>query len=402
MKRYTLIVVISLILIGSVVTYKLENHRPENHVDKDFLVEDLYKELESHFPDIMTQALALNAWIYISIGTKGTEHENLSGEETLQLLDGSCGFRSLLVREIFERLKIPVRRVNFYNIPVQMGHSNPELYIDGEWRFIDPYFGIFFSEPINPYLPISIKKARALYPDILIMRVQMPGWQGVWTPVVDIANALKAGTLYHTVSAGWIKHPHDKTRLVADTVQSYFASTMSQSEVDDIIKHPTYIDLRKLHHGQIGVDDHSYQELLSPFQQFSYGNVYQPFGYILGSYKSNLGPNIIKQFSFLADDEKWIQLKIKFVKQVDRNERKYFLSQIDHAVVDFTADSYKLDHIWAGRSLTIFGKIKPPVTTIELSIAKNFATTHQFYIDVIKWATVENGNKQIGFEAEKS
>ena len=69
--------------------------------------------------------------------------------------------------------------------------------VGGRRLFFDATFGIFFAEPTQPDEPLSLDRARELYPNIVVMKAQVPEYTGEWLDVptidyepVDVADVL--------------------------------------------------------------------------------------------------------------------------------------------------------------------------------------------------------------------
>ena len=81
----------------------------------------------------------------------------------------NAGERTNLMQHFARFLNLQSRIVNFYNVPVQVGHTAIEIFIDDEWRFFDPSFGIYFTL-VNSNIPIALSTARELYPNVLVKK----------------------------------------------------------------------------------------------------------------------------------------------------------------------------------------------------------------------------------------
>lgn len=58
----------------------------------------------------------------------------------------ACGGYSYVLRGLLEYLGYRTRYANLHNIPQQGNHTAVEVLIDGEWGFLDPTFGVYFTE----------------------------------------------------------------------------------------------------------------------------------------------------------------------------------------------------------------------------------------------------------------
>lgn len=116
----------------------------------------------------------MNAWIFASLGPGNPTPSSV--EEAVATLEGQCGWRDLILQDVFDAIGIEGRRVGFYDVPFQGSHAATELFINGKWMFFDPTFGTYFEGPDGGG-PLSYAEARALGPDVVIKRSELPGWQ---------------------------------------------------------------------------------------------------------------------------------------------------------------------------------------------------------------------------------
>jgi Ca2+-binding RTX toxin-like protein len=140
-----------------------------------------YKELaafvRAHKSDPVAAAKILTAWQWTSLLPGGHGTRPTDAESVPAVLNASCGFRDILLKALFAEIGIEGRRVNFYHVPFQGNHTATELKIDGKWMFFDATFGIYFeSRKGGP--PLSIAEAREQWPDVVVKKATLPGWQG--------------------------------------------------------------------------------------------------------------------------------------------------------------------------------------------------------------------------------
>jgi hypothetical protein len=359
-------------------------------VEKGTRLDVLQRELRAETRDRMEMALLLNAWVYGSIGANGAARNDPFAEETLRVLHGACGHRSLLVRSVFEGNDAQVRRVSFFDIPVQVGHAAPELFIDGAWRFFDPTFGLFFSTEEAPSVPLSIDEARARYPHIQIMRADVEAWQQERLSMSDLLTSLNAGSLYTVIplnEATNTLHPE----VPVDVVQTYFSSKMARYEKTDHFQQPIFVDLSRSEKGNLGTVDKSFADLSSAFHETSYGSFYHPFLSFIGTYQPGAGPNVSHRFSFLADEPRKVTLTITFVEEMPPEMRDYFVSQIDHAGAVYSFDETRIGLSWSDRALQLEALVFPPASQIELALPQGVAVRNKFHIDAIHWVSAGDG-----------
>ena len=60
------------------------------------------------------------------------------------------------------------RNVSFTNVPFQVGHTAIEVFVDGQWVFFDPTYGIYFTDLNNN--PISYLQAKKQFPEIQVFQ----------------------------------------------------------------------------------------------------------------------------------------------------------------------------------------------------------------------------------------
>ena len=119
------------------------------------------------------------AWIWTSVEPGGYGPPPTTGQSVATVLNGSCGWKDYLLTALFAEIGVKARRANFHDVPVQEGHSATELLINGKWMFFDSTFGTYF-ERRGGGQPLSIAEARSAWPDVVIKKVSLPGWQGTF------------------------------------------------------------------------------------------------------------------------------------------------------------------------------------------------------------------------------
>lgn len=63
---------------------------------------------------------------------------------------GQCGGFAYVLRGLLTELGIETRNANLHNIPNQGNHTAVEALVDDRWMFVDPTFGVFFTENGQP------------------------------------------------------------------------------------------------------------------------------------------------------------------------------------------------------------------------------------------------------------
>ena len=140
--------------------------------------------------DPLTLAETLNAWIYESVGASGPEPTNV--EDVANLLTGFCGWRANLMSALFDVIGIESRWVGFFNVPFVGSHAGVELYIDNQWMFFDPTFGVYFTDANGDGPPLSLAEARADWRDVVVNKCTLDGWSGTFGDL----NAIDPATDY--------------------------------------------------------------------------------------------------------------------------------------------------------------------------------------------------------------
>jgi len=102
---------------------------------------------------------------------------NIGGEGplyVLQSMKGSCGDRDDLFQLIARCLGFESSRVNFFSIPIQLGHLATEVIVNGHHQFYDSSFGLFFNASDDDNLsPLSIDTARKNFPNFFPMHTTL-------------------------------------------------------------------------------------------------------------------------------------------------------------------------------------------------------------------------------------
>jgi hypothetical protein len=343
--------------------------------------------------DELDAALLLQSWLYASLTDNSIARDNACqgaslciDEQTLTLLDGECGYRAMIMSDLLGAMGIPVRRVDFFDIPYQIGHTAVEVQAAGAWRFIDPYFGLYFADPSNAALPLSIDDARKLYPDISIQRSAAPPWTGTWASVTELRAQLDAGG-YAQIQPGVVQHPTQPGNLIADVEQSYFSSMVYvDGSKGPLIQHIT-IDLRSTPTGSFGAVDGSASDLTRFGRPTSYGQTYTPYLFALGQAEYQSGPNVIDEFRFITAQAAVVHLDVAFVSPVDANAQRHFVGRVIHAAYDETLDNHLLLYEWpASDHVRISFNVVPPLTATRISLGLGYGYTHRLLLDAISWS----------------
>ena len=131
--------------------------------------------------DPIALAKALTSWGWAALLPGGYGPTPERAEDVPEGLNASCGWRDVLMKSLFSEIGIESRRVNFYDVPYQGGHTATELKIGGKWMFFDATFGIYFTAK-NSATPLSIAEVFKLWPSVDVMQSTLEGWQGSFIP----------------------------------------------------------------------------------------------------------------------------------------------------------------------------------------------------------------------------
>jgi hypothetical protein len=142
--------------------------------------EELLGFVRDHASDPVTAAKAITAWSWAALLPGGGYGPQPTSPEDVPVgLAASCGWRHLLMKDLFAEIGIRARWVNFYDVPFQGNHTGTELLINGKWMFFDATFGTYF-ERAGGSQPLSIEEARNEWPNVVVRKSTLPGWQGTF------------------------------------------------------------------------------------------------------------------------------------------------------------------------------------------------------------------------------
>jgi hypothetical protein len=146
---------------------------------------------------------------------------------------------------------------------------------------------------------------------------------------------------------------------------------------------PVYIDLRDQPIGNFGTEDSSTEDLIGYSHTTSFGDIYHPLMFLFGDYQ---GINVGHKFVFLSDTNQRGSLTFTFVEPIDEEYRKYFVGQIEHAILDYTYDNHHATFDWLDNKLIVSFNIIPPATSIEINLGRAFGQSYYFHLDAVAWA----------------
>lgn len=147
--------------------------------------EDLVAYVKANKSNPLATAKVMVSWIWASV-------EALNGptktSEVVSMLKGACGWRDNLLESLFDTIGIEHRRANFFDVPIQSNHSATELRINGKWMFFDAMMGIYFTFK-GSSTPISMEEVRNNWPNVIVHKSSLEGWQGKFIDPKTISPA---------------------------------------------------------------------------------------------------------------------------------------------------------------------------------------------------------------------
>ncbi|WP_210490860.1 calcium-binding protein [Microvirga antarctica] len=173
---------------------------------------DLVSFMKANASKPLWLAKVINAWEWGSLLPGGFGPKPSDAENVVDVLNASCGWRYILTKALFDEIGIESRAVNFYNVPFQSNHTTIELRIEGRWMLFDPTFGTYF-EPAGGGNPLSAAEARAHWPDIVVKKSTLTGWQG---ELLDL-RTVNPTTTYKTYKDSFF-YQSEKFAGVADVI----------------------------------------------------------------------------------------------------------------------------------------------------------------------------------------
>lgn len=392
--RYVLLgLLVPLVLLFSAPAPQIAGYQADS--SKYPLLTRLTSEVSS-LPSLHIDRMSLlNAWVYKSLSVKmyglgdRPPCENgkfCTSEQTLSLLDGICGHRTILMEDVANNLGISsTRDVKIFDIPAAGSHVACEINIAGSWHFFDPAFGIYFAETRRPDTPISIEQAQYLYPDIMVMQVQVPGWLGEWSSFTELQDTYAKGTLYANVTDSFFTNPYHNLPSY-DIATTYFITDAIFDNENQTFKKPVYLDARDKMSGKLGEANARWDDMTQYIHEVNYGQVYHPYLYLLGRDTIHNTPNIIHRYSVISSAPGDFLIELTLIEPVPEDAIKYFLTRVEHAVLDWSPESNTTKVELKEKTLRVSCKTKPPITTLSLWLAGIFSRNHGFHIDCIDWS----------------
>jgi len=293
------------------------------------------------------KALFLNSWVYGSLALSVKDRTSDSTAETMRKLNGACGHRDNLFREVAEALGWKSRRIGFHDVPIQIAHVGTEVFIDGGWRFFDPTFGVYMAPIGNKKEILSIEQARNLYPDVMIMQASQQPYLGKWLLMVDRSyKPVKANILHHPYGdwpLGQIDATYFLSKLILETEDWHYTSQFVITSRPGQDLHFDETDLIKNH------------------LSFPYGESYVGYAHILGKYWGR-GPVITKRFLFITDAVVRVRISMRV---------RHVQPENIHASMRLTVSDYSLEGMAVEKEIqegliTWSFTAAPPMTAIKI------------------------------------
>lgn len=311
-------------------------------------IEHLKKEVENVASSDLDRVKKLNAWIAISLGSVG-EISPKDMEQSLDMMAGYCGHRDQLLVHVADQFNLKARRVSFFNIPMQLGHTATEVFIDNEWMFFDSSFGIYFTKK-NDNRPIGLSIARSLYPAIDVHMVTQPLHRGKW--------ALMEGIEYRKLNEKILNNPSDGLPM-AVLERTYFASDVAGVNEENIYFSRLLIDLETHTEGKIGEADDSAMDLASgAYLQLNGATQYSPLLERIGEYGDI---RVGREFVFSTSSDRYVRLSIKTLSSTGTP-----LVDLDHwsGAHDFQSNSVIKSVVDSEMKMEFY--VKSPATSLKV------------------------------------
>lgn len=286
----------------------------------------------------------LMAWIAESIGIHASGQNLQSAEDVLRTMKGECGHREWIMSTVAHNLGLQTRRIAFFNIPVQLGHTAIEVKIDKTWRFYDPSTGIYFSR-IGQTAPIGIAEARRFYPDITIWQTKDKLFQKHWADI----NKRE----FQVISPTILMHPIDRIPML-DIERTYFASAMSGAPEVPIVFSGASVFLDETPSGWIGKIDGSGVDIAQGQTTINQKAYYTPMMERIGNYDGFITG---RRFRFHASKPTWVTFTT-----FSTNEMQSLLLDIDPASPIYDAAATALSAIYDRHRLQVRFLVSPPYT----------------------------------------
>jgi len=294
------------------------------------------------------RAVYLNAWIYGSLALSVKGRLDDSVDVTLEMMNGSCGHRDNLFRDISTCLGWKSRRVAFHNVPVQLAHVGTEVFVDGRWRFFDPTFGIHLVSATDQSNVLSILQARQNFPDVKVMRTLQPPYLGKSIRSAKrTQEQLQDDVLIHPLGdwpLGTIEGTYFLSSLVLEIDDSVYESEITIVASSD--KHVLFDEAK----------------LSTSHLDFGYGESYVGYAHILGKYWGR-GPVVSKRITFLTQEP----LVVTVAMSLRHILPEHVHASIRHAASNFDLESMRIGKRIDEQEVSWKFTISPPMTAMFIN-----------------------------------
>ncbi len=334
-------------------------------VDKDKTA-----ELVAQIRDLKTSELNrmryLNAWLATSMSLIATRAPT-SANDSLQLLEGSCGNKANVFADVAKALGYETRRISFFSVPIQLGHTAIEVMIEDEWIFFDPFIGVYFTDLENR--PLSIAAARKFYPEIKIQRADIDLFRGVWSKQQKFA--------YQNHASNTIQNPRLYEDII-DIKRTYFASSTSGGEVQSHYFTDIPISVSIDTEIQLGDVDDSGVDLasgLNPDLRLQGKHLYLPMLERIGQYGATYAG---RKFAFDSEEPLRGQLELHTVA-LSLEDLDKLRIDIDHLNGDYSVRHNEIKVDVHDNKVTLSFTILPPTSYLRL-----WSENSSIYVDAYR------------------
>lgn len=317
-------------------------------------VTKIIKQMSKWRRSELDKALYLNAWIYGSLALSIKNRTNDTTDVSLEQLNGACGHRDNLFREVAEAAGWKSRRVGFHDVPIQIAHVGTEVFVDGKWRFFDPTFGMYITSADDHQDILSIQEARYKYPHVKVHRTNQAPFAGKWLKKVDMASTVFDDQILMHPLGDWALAKIDGT---------YFLSSLTL-EIEDW-KHVSEFIL-PVHEGCEFT--YTEEQLGSGHIEMPYGKSYVAYAQIIGKYWGR-GPNITKRFSLLTDTDLDVTLRL----QLRHVPLENVYASMRQALSDYTLDAMNIEKSIDGKEVSWTFKATVPMTKFNIDVSEGYS-----------------------------
>lgn len=306
-------------------------------------------------PDVL-KGIYINAWIYGSLSLSVKDREGDTSDESLKKLNGACGHRDIVFREVCDRLGWKSRRIGIHNIPIQVAHVGTEVWIDDDWRFFDPTFGVFLTKSDEPKNVLSLQKARESYPKVDIRRTKTNPFQGKWLKTVSPQTTVLEDKI--------LNHPLGQWPL-ANLRDTYISSEIAYESNTDSFTSELVVQVPKSDPIEL-----SGATLSEAHFDIGYGRTYFAYGNVIGL-AFGRGPIVRHRLLILTEEDGFVDVSLS----VEHLNTTDIHATIAHARSDFSLEGTHVDRSDSEnlRSVNFRIPIRKPLTSLNLTVPRNLS-----------------------------